>query len=88
MNKWLCNIEFTQKEYDEIENKFFNQHLKFLVKYKTIYQIHYSNMAGLYGIQIYKKPKNEKLGFTKRGRFIITNANQVNDLMEREFVVD
>ena len=59
---------------------------KYIVQYKDVYQLHYSNaQKQVYGQLIYKKGK-EELPFTKRGRFITTDGKGLNKLIGRKIV--
>lgn len=85
----IGGIEFNQNDYDILLFNYLNNNKKFIIKYKEVYQLRYSNnCGGLYATLIYKQPKNDRLPLTKRGRFILGNAKLVNDLIGRELVVD
>ena len=75
----LAGITFTNSEAEELRTKFINNE-KFIIKYKSIYQIFINSDNNLYTQLIYKLPKNEKLGYTLKGRFIITDSNFTNSL--------
>ncbi|MCK9319728.1 hypothetical protein [Methanoculleus sp.] len=84
MNK-LAGINFTDKEMEEIKENF-SKGDKFIVRYKTVYQIFYSQNAGLYAHSIYTLYNDNAIGYTKKGRFVITNANFVNRLIGFELL--
>lgn len=83
MNK---TIKFKGLEYTEdnlikiIVNK------KYLIKYKSIYQISYSTNAGFQFLLIYKN--NSRIPLTKRGRHIFADAKQVNELLGISLLVE
>ena len=81
----LANIEFTEKEFEELKELYFNTDKKYIVKYNTIYQLHYGENTDLYAMEIYKN--YSKLPLMKKGRYIITNAKHINELLERDFLV-
>lgn len=81
----IAGIDFTNKEVKELENKYFNSNDKYIIKYNTIYQLRYSKNIGLYSLEIYTNYKS-KLPLIKRGRFIVTNAKHINDLLEFELL--
>lgn len=51
---------------------------KYLVCYKKIWQIHYSQNAGYYGQCVYTETKGN---LAKRGRFHTMSASEVNHLL-------
>jgi len=75
----LAGIAFTNSEVEELRTKFINDE-KFIIKYKSIYQIFINSDNTLYTQLIYTLPKNEKLGYTLKGRFIIADPNFTNIL--------
>ena len=79
----IANVEF---RIEELQDLYFNQDKKFIVKHNAIFQIHYSENAGFSAIKIYKYSGN--LPLVKRGRFILVNAKKVNDLLGKELLVD
>ena len=81
----LNGIEFYKKE---LENLYFNEGKKFIIKYKTIYQLKYSENGGFSTLKIYQNNNKNDLGYTRRGRFIVSKADLVNRLLERELVTD
>jgi len=52
---------------------------RYLVTYSKIYALDYSVNAGYHGRLIYKR--QEKGGFTRRGRFFAYPASEVNHLL-------
>jgi hypothetical protein len=85
--KTLAGIKFNEKEIEEIKRNFVNKKEEYIVKYDTIYQLFYSQNAGLYTQKIYSKniTKNS-VGFTRRGRFMFANAKFVNRLVDFKLV--
>lgn len=79
----LAGIQFRDAE---IEKLFFTEDKKFLVTYKTIYQICYSKNSGWHTLKLYTK--NGKLPLLQKGRFMITKADVVNSLAGSKLVVD
>lgn len=79
--KILAGIKFSNEEYENIKKRFFNSDEKYIIRYKTIYQLFYSENVGLYSQKIYYKGKSESLGLTRKGRHVFTNAKYINDLL-------
>ena len=65
---------------------FFEEDKKFIVTFRSVYQIYYSKNAGFSSKRIYYQVKG--LPLTKKGRFYIQQADFVNSLVERDLVVD
>lgn len=87
----IAGIEFFADDLKEIEKKYFEENKKYIVKYKTIYKLVYNEAKqdklnkGYFGaVEVYKNKNKKDLGYTRRGRFIITTAKQVNELIEKE----
>ena len=76
----LAGISFTEKEVHEIKQNM-QKGDEYIVRYKTIYQIFYSQNAGLYTNKVYQAPCDQKIGYTGKGHFIITDSNFVNRLV-------
>ena len=71
----LGGIEFTPQEIETA----YNDGKRFIVKYKTIWQINYSQAQHMFcAIKIATLPTN----WTKRGRFILTDQRNVNNIVE------
>lgn len=79
----LGNVEF---EKEEIMKYFFEEDKKFIVQYRSVYQIFYSKNAGFSAIKAYYY--NGNLPLTKKGRFFIWKAEDVNRLLGVEKFVD
>jgi hypothetical protein len=80
--KTLASIKFNNNDYEKIKKDFFNNDKHYIIKYSTIYQLFYSVNAGLYTQKIYSKKINKnEVGFSRRGRFYIENANFVNSIV-------
>ena len=87
----IAGIEFFVNDLKEIEKKYFEENKKYIVKYKTIYKLVYNEAKqdkfnnGYFGaVEVYKNKNKKDLGYTRRGRFIITTAKQVNELIGKE----
>ena len=80
----LKNIDFYE---EELKKAYFEDNKKYVVKYNIIYQIKYSENTGFSLQEIYKN-NSKGVGYTLSGRYLITNANLVNDLVGRCLVVD
>ena len=82
----IAGIEMDYK--DETYNKFevaYYSGNRYILKYRTIYALHYSlNAGGLYAIKIYYKQTG--LPLTKRGCFIFANNAAVNTILGYEFL--
>ena len=76
----LAGISFTEKEVHEIKQNM-QKGYEFIVSYKTVYQIFYSQNAGIYTNKVYQAPCDQKIGYTGKGRFIITDSSFVNSLI-------
>ena len=50
----------------------------YFVTYSKIYQLMWANNYGWYGQLVYTKPTKGGMGFTRRGRFYVQTAKQVN----------
>lgn len=73
----IGNVELKTYEAKEI---YISQ--KYIVTYSKIYQVMYSQVQGLlYGHIVYVKPQNTGIGYTRKGRFAIMDANQVNKML-------
>jgi hypothetical protein len=79
----LGNVKF---EENEIKRLFFEEGKKFLIQFRSVYQINYSTNAGFSTTKIYNEYGT--LPLTKRGRYFVGNANFVNNLVGRQLVVD
>ena len=64
----IKGIEFLE---NELKEKYFNENKKYIIKYKNIYELKYSNVNGFYAIDIYKNNNKNDVGYTRKGRFII-----------------
>lgn len=91
----IAGIEFTQEDIKELEKKYFEENKKYIVKYKTIYELAYHEPRfdklneGYFGArEVYKNYDKKSVGYTKKGRFFIMNAKSVNELIGREFFVE
>ena len=73
----VANIKYTFKELKKI---YFEDNNQYIVKYKSIYQIFYSQNAGFYANEIYYNHKND-VGYTLKGRHIFSDANFINKLV-------
>ena len=83
--KQLAGIKFNEEEMKVIEKEYFEFGRKFIFRYKRVYQIHYSQNAGFYATELLNlRLGNGVVGYTRRGRHIITNADFGNRLIERE----
>lgn len=82
----LANIKFTIKEYEEIKKEFFNSNKRYIIKYKTIYQLFFSPNAGLYSQKIYTNETMKDMGYTRKGRFVIVDGELVNKLVGFELL--
>ena len=87
----IAGIEFFIDDLKEIEKKYFEENKKYIVKYKTIYKLVYNeakqdkfNKSYFGAVEVYKNKNKKDLGYTRRGRFIITTAKQVNELIGKE----
>lgn len=85
----LANIEFYE---EELEKLYFEDNKKYIVKYKTIYELRYNdarldknNRGYLGAIEVYKNYNKKDVGYTKRGRHIVATAKRVNELLGRQF---
>lgn len=81
----LCGIEFTK---EELEQAYFEDDRKFIIKFNTIYQLLYSKNYGFHVLEVYADHNKTKIGFVKRGRFILSKANLVNELIGKELFFD
>lgn len=91
----IAGVEFFVDDLKELEKKYFEENKKYIVKYKTIYKLVYNEAKqdkfnkGYFGaVEIYKNKNKKDLGYTRRGRFIITTAKQVNELIGRKFLLE
>lgn len=74
-------IELTNKECE----KLYNNGEIFIIAYRTIWQLRYSQNAGWYGQKVYYHDKcNNYLPLTKAGRFVAYTASETNKLIGRE----
>lgn len=87
----IAGIEFFVDDLKGIEKKYFEENKKYIVKYKTIYKLIYNEAKqdkfnkGYFGaVEVYKNKNKKDLGYTRRGRFIITTAKQANELIGKE----
>ena len=91
----IAGIEFTKEEIKKLKEEYFDKNKKYIVKYKTIYELVYheprfdKNNEGYFGArEVYKKYDKNAVGYTKRGRFVIWDAKSVNELIGRKFFVE
>ncbi len=78
----LAGIKHT---FEEVKKEYFNNNNKYIINYKTIYQVFYSQNAGFYAQQIYYNNKNE-VGYTLKGRFIWADEKFTNRLVGFELL--
>ena len=83
MNKTIKfkNLEYTE---DNLIKIIVNK--KYLIKYKSIYQVNYSTNTGFQFLLIYKS--NSRIPLTKRGEHIFADAKQVNGLLGIDLLVE
>lgn len=61
----------------------------YIIAYRTIWQLRYSQNAGWYGQQVYYHDKcNNYLPLTKAGRFVTYNGQMANELIGRKLFVE
>lgn len=80
--KLLGRIEI---EKEELENKLL-EGKKYLITYNNIYEVRYSKNASFNCLKIYTNYK--PLPLMGRGRYLLTTAKHINDLVERKLVED
>ncbi len=78
----IANLKYTFKE---IKKEFFDNNNHYIIKYKTVYQIFYSQNAGFYANEIYYN-RNSGSGYTLSGRHIFTNAEFANRLIGFNYI--
>lgn len=81
----LRGIEFTR---EELENAYFKENKKYIIKYKTIYQLMYGENVGFHTLEVYKNYNKKDIGYTRRGRYIMSKADLVNRLIGKELFLD
>lgn len=79
----IGGVEFYEKEIADIY-----QSEKYVVTYSNIYQIFYSVNAGYYGIKIISKPTKGGVGFAKRGRFNVMDAESINRMLGEKVLIE
>ena len=79
----VANIQYTFKE---LKNKFFDENYKYIVKYKSIFQVFYSVNAGFYANEVYYNHKNNDCGYTLKGRHIWSDESFINKLVGFELL--
>ena len=77
----LAGINFDKKE---LEKEFTKENI-FIFKYKSIYQIHYSQAQKNYTSSKIMIESPEGVGYTKRGYYILANATFANKLIGYNF---
>lgn len=78
----IGNVELTDNE----ALKLYKEH-RYIVTYKSVYQLFYSqNVGGVYGNKIYYHYNT--LPLTKRGRFYAMTAREVNKLIGHEILIE
>ena len=78
----MAGIEFDERE---IIQAYFEH--KYIVKYRTIYALEWCE--NLYGCKVYAREiyyKNFDIPLTKRGRFHLMSASEINKLLGFEFI--
>jgi len=91
----IAGIEFTSEEMKKVEKEYFENNKKYIIRFKTIYELVYNEPRfdklnkGYFGArEVYKLSKNDKIGFTKKGRYIIGDAKRVNELIGNKVFVE
>ena len=92
MNVKIAGIEFNEQEINDIYFNGLKTGKMYIVKYNTIYSLHwcevYKEQGGVYATKIYQNPVKGSLPFTQRGRFIITDAKTVNRLVGFKLLIE
>lgn len=85
INKIGGKIELTDKE---CENLYYNDNI-FIISFRTIWQLRYSENAGWYGQKVYYHDKYyHYTPLTKPGRFVAYNGKMANDLLGRKLFIE
>lgn len=88
----IAGIEFDEKEINRIYFDGLKTGKMYIVKYNTIYSLNwcevYKERGGVYATKIYQNSVKDSLSFTKRGRFIITDAKTVNKLVGFKLLIE
>ncbi len=79
----LAGINFTK---EEMQKEFTSGNI-FIFKYKTIYQVHYSQAQKTFSASRIMLAQPEGVGYTKRGRHVLTNARFGNKLIGYNFLI-
>ena len=79
----VANIKYTFKD---VKHEYFNNNNHYIVKYKSIYQIFYSENAGFYANEIYYNHNNNAVGYTLSGRHIWADSDFINKLVGFELL--
>lgn len=70
----LGGVEFTNEDL----KKFLTHDKKYIVHYRSIYEIHYSDAKGeFFAIKVAQVPDKGMLPYTKRGRFFMYDISQL-----------
>lgn len=70
----LGGVEFTTEEL----NQYVEKGKKYIVHYRSIYEIHFSDAKGeFFAIKVAQVPDKGMLPYTKRGRFFMYDINQL-----------
>lgn len=78
-------IELTEKECENL----YNHGEIYIIAYRTIWQLRYSQNAGWYGQKVYYHDKYYNyLPLTRAGRFVAYNAKMANKLIGRELFIE
>ena len=91
----IAGIEFTKEEIKKLKEEYYDKNKKYIIKYKTIYELVYNEPRfdklneGYFGARlVYRKDKSSRIGFVKRGRFVIWDAEGVNRLIGKNIFVE
>jgi hypothetical protein len=84
-NDNIIKIAGINLDAEEVKKEFFNKDNQYIVRYKTIYQVFYSQNAGFYSNAIYYNHSND-VGYTLKGRFIWADATFINKLVGFELL--